>query len=423
MKRALVLAGGGSKGAYEAGFIKALNELGITFDIVTGTSIGALNGCLCAQQDFEALYDLWDHLDSSKVLAEGFEFDPKFDLNDLMNQSNLALSFFKKYVQEKGVDFTPLKEIIRDLLDEDKLLSSPIDFGLCTVYFPSLKPLFITKKEMEKENIMHYLIASASCFPVFPIYTFNGQDYIDGGYYDNVPIDLAFEMGADEVIVVDMSTTPTHQHFRQMPNVIYTNPYTKLGGFMDFDPAILKRNCQIGYLTAMKRFGDLKGCKYTFYAYDSPLYVEFYKEILFLEKYFRNKFIKNTHIISDKFLEYHQSKNLKEEDYTFVVLDWICDELQKEVTEIYEMPQLFKSILSYYEPYFNRNYHILDEQEDDSLFSFVSSLNRKTLVGYMIHTLLYNNDDVKIDKEKVFVLFTEEVIIAKFIIMLYKQKF
>lgn len=50
MKRAVVLAGGGSKGAYEAGFMKALSELGIDYQIVTGTSIGAMNGCLLAQQ-------------------------------------------------------------------------------------------------------------------------------------------------------------------------------------------------------------------------------------------------------------------------------------------------------------------------------------------------------------------------------------
>ena len=46
--------------------------------------------------------------------------------------------------------------------------------------------------------------ASASCFPVFPTHNFQNQSFIDGGYYDNVPVDLALDMGADEVIVVDM---------------------------------------------------------------------------------------------------------------------------------------------------------------------------------------------------------------------------
>ena len=55
MKYGLVLSGGGSKGAYESGCMKALQELGYHFDIVTGTSIGALNGLLVAQEDYQKL--------------------------------------------------------------------------------------------------------------------------------------------------------------------------------------------------------------------------------------------------------------------------------------------------------------------------------------------------------------------------------
>ena len=58
MKYGLVLSGGGSKGAYESGCMKALQELGYHFDIVTGTSIGLL----VAQEDYQKLYELWDTL-------------------------------------------------------------------------------------------------------------------------------------------------------------------------------------------------------------------------------------------------------------------------------------------------------------------------------------------------------------------------
>ena len=46
MKTGIALAGGGSKGSYQTGAWKALRELGIDYDIVTGTSIGAINGAL-----------------------------------------------------------------------------------------------------------------------------------------------------------------------------------------------------------------------------------------------------------------------------------------------------------------------------------------------------------------------------------------
>ena len=52
--------------------MRALKELGIDYQIVTGTSIGALNGCLLAQNDQQAMEDLWENLDISKVFAGGF---------------------------------------------------------------------------------------------------------------------------------------------------------------------------------------------------------------------------------------------------------------------------------------------------------------------------------------------------------------
>ena len=52
MKRAVVLSGGGAKGAYEIGVWKALRRLSINYDIVCGTSVGALNGVLMVQKDY-----------------------------------------------------------------------------------------------------------------------------------------------------------------------------------------------------------------------------------------------------------------------------------------------------------------------------------------------------------------------------------
>lgn len=48
MKQAIALAGGGTKGAYQVGAWKAMRELGIPFDIVTGTSIGSVTAALTA---------------------------------------------------------------------------------------------------------------------------------------------------------------------------------------------------------------------------------------------------------------------------------------------------------------------------------------------------------------------------------------
>ena len=86
MKTALVLAGGGSRGAYQIGVWQALRELRITVDIVTGTSVGALNGALIAQDSFEEAVALWEEIDTSMV----------FDLNEKPSLTAYAKEFFKK---------------------------------------------------------------------------------------------------------------------------------------------------------------------------------------------------------------------------------------------------------------------------------------------------------------------------------------
>ena len=68
MKKALVLGGGGSKGAYEIGVWKALDELDQHFDIVCGTSIGAMIGVLYVQQEYDKAYELWSNLTIDDVM-------------------------------------------------------------------------------------------------------------------------------------------------------------------------------------------------------------------------------------------------------------------------------------------------------------------------------------------------------------------
>ena len=62
----LVLEGGGAKGSYQAGAIKALYEKGYKFDGVMGTSIGAINGAFVAQGTEEKCFDFWENISPSK---------------------------------------------------------------------------------------------------------------------------------------------------------------------------------------------------------------------------------------------------------------------------------------------------------------------------------------------------------------------
>ena len=67
---ALVLGGGGAKGAYEIGAIDALESLGIRALSVYGTSVGALNAAMYAQGSMETAQELWNSIRLSDVVSE-----------------------------------------------------------------------------------------------------------------------------------------------------------------------------------------------------------------------------------------------------------------------------------------------------------------------------------------------------------------
>ena len=71
MKRALVLSGGGGRGAYQIGVWKDLSELN-DFDIVAGTSVGSLNGALIVQDSYKLAESLWQNIDYDFVFNDKF---------------------------------------------------------------------------------------------------------------------------------------------------------------------------------------------------------------------------------------------------------------------------------------------------------------------------------------------------------------
>ena len=68
MTKGLVLAGGGARGSYQVGVYKALRELGWNPGVITGTSVGCLNGALFALDQWELARDMWLTIDDGQVM-------------------------------------------------------------------------------------------------------------------------------------------------------------------------------------------------------------------------------------------------------------------------------------------------------------------------------------------------------------------
>lgn len=253
MKRALVLSGGGARGAYELGVWRAFDEIGITFDIVTGTSIGALNGVIYTLQNLEGAENLWHSIDPTKVISTN-EKDPKKFLMELIGKTALG-----------GADPSPLEKMVREIVNEDEVRKSNIKFGVVVVNFPSMKPELLTIDEIPQGKLIDYVMASASAYPLFRPKDIDDKKMIDGGFYDNMPLNLAVRMGAEEIVAIDLKCIGvTRKLENKNVKVHLIEPSKDLGSFMLFDKDLVKRNEFLGYTDTMKKYGGYHGKSFVF---------------------------------------------------------------------------------------------------------------------------------------------------------------
>ena len=354
-KFALVLAGGGSKGSYEVGAINALYELNYSFDIITGTSIGALNGAVLAQGQLDRLNILWDNLIASQILKNDVtQLKLSFNMNELIQSKNLLTSFFKDYAKEKGADITPFYALINDYLDYERLMQSPINYGCVSVEFPSLKPILMEKSQFTcKEDAFAYCLASASCFPAFPVATYKENKYIDGGYYDNLPIQFAFQMGAEQAVAIDLNKEINHLELGLNPLVTTIIPSWDLGNFLDFNREHLDRNKQLGYLDVKKQLGHYWGFKYAFEKSKKNALFTAYAKAL----------IKYNMIDEIKLLQANWYLPLQVKDYGIMAIEQLMQWFDYDPTHVYSLDAILNDINTFFEQYSTRHFNLSTIEE------------------------------------------------------------
>lgn len=251
-KTALVLSGGGSRGAYQCGVWQALTELGVQIDIVIGVSVGAINGAMVMQGDPIKTANLWREMETDMV----FDIDAKAQLQD----------YVKEFLLNRGAGTSGLQSLLREYVNEEDIRRSPVDFGLVTVEIPSMRPHYLWKEDIPRGQLYDYITASASAFPAVHPIEIDGRYFIDGGYADNLPVAMALEKGVTEVIAVYLDAVGRFrpEELKEVPNLTFIESKWDLGDFLTFDKANARRILRIGYLDAMKTFGVFDGAYYTF---------------------------------------------------------------------------------------------------------------------------------------------------------------
>ena len=268
MKKGLVLEGGGTKGAYQIGAYEALRDLGIKITGIAGTSIGALNGAFIAQGDFESMKDIWVNYDYKSFMNIDEDTYERYK-NIEMKAKNLhdVVDLMNKARKKQGIDITPLRKLLEEKIDEDKIRKSNIDFGITTAYWDGkIFPQLLYVEDIPRGRLVDYLIASAS-LPIFDLDKLDDKLYLDGMFSDNIPINMLAQRGYDDIVVIRLVDDFLGKRIINKYNNLNLKvivPSQSLGGSLNKDKDHMESNIKLGYLDTMKAYKRYDGVKYFF---------------------------------------------------------------------------------------------------------------------------------------------------------------
>jgi len=196
---AIVLSGGGAKGAFQVGVLDALiNTHGIKPSIVVGTSTGAIQALGVAQGDVSGLRDVWTSIHGNRDIYK-----------DRGGPGATIL------LGEKALyDASPLRKLLQRFSDPAKLAASGVDLRLGVVSLQSGEFRTIDKSV---PNIHDWVYASCAMPAYFdPLETSDGQQWVDGGVRDVTPLGAALELNPTGVLVIrasPVSNPAANKHF------------------------------------------------------------------------------------------------------------------------------------------------------------------------------------------------------------------
>ena len=272
----IVLEGGGARGSYQIGAWKALREAGIKIRGIAGASEGALNVALICMDDLEKAEEIWGYIPYSQVVDvddDVIETVKKLDLKslDLVKVAEDA----KKILKDKGLDITPLKNLIESVVDEDKIRSSDRELYLTTYSVTDRELLVLNAKDIPDGEIGDMLLASAY-FPAFRNDKLGGKRYLDGGGWNNVPINILLEHDYKDILVIRIyGLGYDSERTTEIPedvHVTHIAPRQDLGGILEFDRTRARKNMTLGYYDAKRVLYGLEGRWYYLYAPESDVY-------------------------------------------------------------------------------------------------------------------------------------------------------
>lgn len=185
---ALVLSGGGAKGAYQAGVIKEIDDkLNLNYQVISGVSVGNLNGVMVAQDKIDSLVSIWEEINDGKVYVK-----------------KSVLKLIWQYIKYKiGIDKAPFAMYDNDPLR--KLIKKHVNYEDLKTDFLSGRVSISTgeyKNNLDKENFIDQILASSAIPLIWEPTEFDGQQWVDGGVRNVTPLSDVLSYDPDLIIII-----------------------------------------------------------------------------------------------------------------------------------------------------------------------------------------------------------------------------
>lgn len=405
--KALVLGGGGAKGSYEVGVFKALRKLHMKFDIVTGVSIGSINGAFYVANEYKKCLKMWQKITTSDL----------FDVAIGSKMSKEDIKLLVKQMSTGGISFSNAYNFLKKNINEEKVRKSKIDYGLVTVSLTNKKPRFLTKEQIPYGKLVDYICASSICYPFVHAQDINDESFIDGGFYDGIPINLAIDMGATEILAVDLSVLAINKKPKDKNikvDVIKMKDKTPLT--LTFTKEYANKNIKYGYNDTMKHFNKLDGKFYTFRKNDldksynelNKYFVEILKSTILNEP--KNKIVNELFSIAKinkLFVKIKYNHDFKEE----------VEEALEHLGVLFDIPnENIYSIKKY-------NKLLIKKVKELNYIKINKNLKDKFLIGYMYNKYMKSENKEEIIKEmyNLSLIFPREYLCTVYLIAISKK--
>lgn len=270
----LVLSGGGGKGAYQVGVLKAMEELGMLerVEAIAGSSIGALNAVLLAQQDKKKMEEVWNHITPDEIFSsEISSADILSEIADIFQDvkeflESATLDEFIKSARTDGLcSRVGLIKIMDNFIDFDKVRSYPKEIYVTIAKVIDGIPVaeYHTLRDKSDQQIKKLLLASSALPIIYDAVDIDGILYRDGGIADNVPMKPLRDRGLKNFYVLrhsegQVSFTKERENEQQL----LIRPSHGIGDFLtgtvDFSHRNILYRIALGYYDGLAIFEEQK---------------------------------------------------------------------------------------------------------------------------------------------------------------------